>query len=48
MLRANNWRLHTHWKKTLEKLGLAPLKIHDRRHTYASLARAARADLKWP
>ena len=32
MLRANNWRRHTHWKKALEKLGLAPLTIHDLRH----------------
>ncbi len=47
MLRANNWRRHTHWKKALEKLDLAPLTIHDLRHTYASLARAAGADLKW-
>ncbi|MCH9700078.1 MAG: tyrosine-type recombinase/integrase, partial [Actinomycetia bacterium] len=37
----------THWKKALEKLDLAPLTIHDLRHTYASLARAAGADLKW-
>ena len=47
MLRANNWRRHAHWKKALEKLGLAPLKIHDLRHTYASLARSGGADLKW-
>lgn len=47
MLRANNWRRHTHWRKALDELGLAPLKIHDLRHTYASLARAAGADLKW-
>lgn len=47
MLRANNWRRHTHWKKALEKLGLAPLKIHDLRHTYASLARSGGADLRW-
>lgn len=47
MLRANNWRRHTHWKKALKDLGLAPLKIHDLRHTYASLARSGGADLRW-
>lgn len=47
MLRASNWRRRTHWKEALTKLALAPLKIHDLRHTYASLARAAGADLKW-
>ena len=47
MLRANNWRRHTHWKKALKDLGVAPLKIHDLRHTYASLARSGGADLRW-
>ena len=47
MLRANNWRRHTHWKKALKDLKLAPLKIHDLRHTYASLARSGGADLRW-
>ena len=39
MLRSNNWRRHTHWNKALKKTDLAPLTIHDLRHTYASLAR---------
>lgn len=47
MLRANNWRRHTHWKKVLKDLELAPFKIHDLRHTYASLARYGGADLRW-
>jgi len=34
-------------RRPLEKLGLAPLKIHDLRHTYASLARSGGADLRW-
>ncbi len=47
MLRATNWRRHTHWNKVIEKLQLAPLTIHELRHTYASLCRAAGADLKY-
>jgi integrase len=39
MLRSNNWRRHTHWNKALKKTDLAPLTIHDLRHTYASLAK---------
>jgi integrase len=45
MLRSNNWRRHTHWNKALKKTRLAPLTIHDLRHTYASLARKSGADL---
>jgi integrase len=41
LLRSNNWRRHTHWNKALKKTHLAPLTIHDLRHTYASLARRA-------
>jgi integrase len=37
-LRSNNWRRHTHWSRALKKTRLAPLTIHDLRHTYASLA----------
>ena len=45
MLRANNWRRHTKWNIAIKQAGVAPLTIHDLRHTYASLARAAGADL---
>jgi integrase len=38
LLRSNNWRRHTHWNKVLKKTHLAPLTIHDLRHTYASLS----------
>jgi integrase len=47
MLRSNNWRRHTHWNKAIKKTGLAPLTIHDLRHTYASLARKSGADLRY-
>ncbi len=46
-LRSNNWRRHTHWARALKTTELAPLTIHDLRHTYASLARASGADLRY-
>jgi integrase len=46
-LRSNNWRRHTHWNEALKKTDLAPLTIHDLRHTYASLARKSGADLRY-
>ena len=47
MLRSNNWRRHTHWNKARKKTHLAPLTIHELRHTYASLARKSGADLRY-
>lgn len=47
LLRSNNWRRHTHWSEALKRTNLAPLTIHDLRHTYASLARASGADLRY-
>lgn len=47
MLRSNNWRRHTRWSEALQATKLAPLTIHDLRHTYASLARASGADLRY-
>ena len=47
MLRANNWRRDTKWNTAIKQAGVAPLTIHDLRHTYASLARAAGADLRF-
>lgn len=46
-LRSNNWRRRTDWTKALKETDLAPLTIHDLRHTYASLARASGADLRY-
>ena len=45
MLRSNNWRRHTYWKQAIRRLHLAPLTIHELRHTYASLACASGANL---
>ncbi|GAB4602010.1 tyrosine-type recombinase/integrase [Mycobacterium avium] len=47
LLRSNNWRRHTQWNKALKETDLAPLTIHDLRHTYASLARKSGADLRY-
>jgi integrase len=47
MLRSNNWRRHAHWTEALRATKLAPLTIHDLRHTYASLARKSGADLRY-
>jgi integrase len=47
MLRSNNWRRHAHWTDALRTTKLAPLTIHDLRHTYASLARKSGADLRY-
>jgi integrase len=47
MLRSNNWRRHAHWSQALRTTKLAPLTIHDLRHTYASLARRSGADLRY-
>jgi integrase len=43
MLRANNWRRDTKWNTAIKQAGVAPLTIHDLRHTYASVVAAGQA-----
>ena len=38
---------HTKWNTAIKQAGVPPLTIHDLRHTYASLARAAGAELRF-
>jgi len=45
MLRSNNWRRHTRSNGVIKRLHLAPLTIHELRHTCASLACASGASL---
>jgi integrase len=47
LLRSSNWRRHAHWSQALRTTKLAPLTIHDLRHTYASLVRKSGADLRY-
>ncbi len=39
-----NWRRDAKWTSTLKELGLGHVRLHDLRHTYASLARRSGAD----
>jgi integrase len=45
-LREGNWRRSAGWDKLLERLDLAPLRIHDLRHAAASMWIAKGADVK--
>ncbi|BBX63515.1 site-specific integrase [Mycobacterium saskatchewanense] len=47
MLRSNSWRRYAHWSQALRTTNVAPLTIHDLRHTYASLARKSGAELRY-
>jgi integrase len=41
-----NWKRAVNWKAAVAKLGREALRVHDLRHTYASLSRRAGADLR--
>lgn len=45
-LREGNWRRAIGWNKLIKRLDLAPLRIHDLRHTAASMWIAKGADVK--
>ena len=45
-LRLSNWRRDSGWSRVTRELGFAPLRIHDLRHTAASVWIAAGADVK--
>jgi integrase len=46
LLSLENWKRAVDWKKAITEIGRERLRVHDLRHTYASLARRAGADLK--
>ena len=41
-----NWKRADKWRTRIVELGRPTMRVHDLRHTYASLARSAGADLK--
>ena len=41
-----NWKRSVKWRQAIIKIGRPTLRVHDLRHTYASLARRAGADLR--
>ena len=41
-----NWKRAVGWRARIAELGRPTLRVHDLRHTYASLARSAGADMK--
>lgn len=45
-LRPNAWRKAVHWPQATKRIGHEGLRVHDLRHTYATILRAAGADLK--
>ena len=45
-LSLENWKRAVNWRKSVTEIGRAALRVHDLRHTYASLSRRAGADLR--
>ncbi len=45
-LSLENWKRAVNWRKSVIELGRKELRVHDLRHTYASLSRRAGADLR--
>jgi integrase len=41
-----NWKRSVKWRQAIIKIGRPTLRVHDLRHTHASLARRAGADLR--
>jgi integrase len=41
-----NWKRSVRWRESIIEIGRPTLRVHDLRHTYASLARRAGADLR--
>ena len=41
-----NWQRSVNWKAAITKIGRNKMRVHDLRHTYASLSRRAGADLR--
>jgi integrase len=41
-----NWKRSVDWKAAITKIGRDTMRVHDLRHTYASLSRRAGADLR--
>jgi integrase len=46
LLGLENWKRSTRWRTVIGEIGRPTLRVHDLRHTYASLARRAGADLR--
>jgi integrase len=46
LLGLENWKRATKWRTSIIDIGRPALRVHDLRHTYASLARRAGADLR--
>jgi integrase len=46
LLGLENWKRSTRWRHAIIVIGRPTLRVHDLRHTYASLARRAGADLR--